>query len=741
MHDFVTWRDQMTSVVEISAFRELTATIRAGDFVPETVRIAAMSASGFRVARVPPLLGRDLTPDDEREASPPVVVIGYDVWKSRFGQDRSVIGRPIRFGITQYTIVGVMPEGFAFPVNHQYWIPLRANPSAIARGAGPELFVFGRLAPGATMASAQVELSVFGRRAAAAFPGTNATLKPQVLSYTKPINDIQDATLESVVMGQLILTFVLIVIALNVAILLYARTATRRGEIAVRTALGASRGRIVTQLFVEALVLSLLPALLGLALGQYAVEIGNQITALDLEVMGGAAPFWLEHGPQPSTMLYVLGLVVVTAAIAGILPALHATRRRGGADLRQIGGSTGMRLGRMWSALIVAQVACAVAYLPTAIKLGINEIRTYLTQPNYPVEELVGAAVLTENTSSPFGNRLLELRRRLQAEPEVASVTFTGSLPQRNITGRIEFEGIPMEAAPLSNWSRGLTTYGIDTDYPDVYGLHVVAGRPFNALDASATDGRVIVDRSFAQRFLNGTSAVGRRMRYAANAPTRPPSPWYEIVGVAENLRRNPVDPDVVGPTVFYPIAPEQLALLSLTVRLRGSAASRMKEGFARKAHNILAAVDPALRMNEVRASFQADSEDALAVRLAAIGLSSILVTVLLFSAAGVYSLMSFTVAQRRREIGIRAALGASPLGVLRSVFSRVAAQVGVGVVLGALGAMVIAPLSDDAALAARLSMVTPAVALIMVLVGVVAAYGPARRSLRIPPTEAVRAE
>ena len=161
--------------------------------------------------------------------------------------------------------------------------------------------------------------------------------------------------------------------------------------------------------------------------------------------MGGAAPFWLEHGPQPSTMLYVLVLVVITAAIAGILPALHATRRRGGADLRQLGGSTGLRLGRMWSALIVAQVAFAVAVLPAAIKMGIKEIRSSLTRPNYPVEEFVGAAVATENGSSPFGNRLLELRRRLQAEPDVTGVTFTGSLPQRNITGRIEVEGIPVE--------------------------------------------------------------------------------------------------------------------------------------------------------------------------------------------------------------------------------------------------------------------------------------------------------
>ena len=744
LHDFVTWRDQMTSVVEISAFREASATMRAGDFVPETVRIAAMSAGGFRVARVQALLGRYLTPDDERDAAPPVVVIGYDVWKSRFGQNRSVTGQHVRFGVTQYTIVGVMPDGFAFPVNHQYWIPLRLNPSAIARGAGPELFVFGRLAPGATKASAQVELSVIGQRAAAAFPQTNATLKPQVLSYTKPINDIQDATLGSVLMGQLMMTLVLIVIALNVAILLYARTATRRGEIAVRTALGATRGRIVSQLFIEALVLSLVPALLGLALGQYAVEIGNRITALD--VMGGAAPFWLEHGTQPSTMLYVLGLVVVTAAIAGILPALHATRRRGGADLRQLGGSTGMRLGWMWSALIVAQVAFAVAVLPAAIKLGINEIRTYLTQPNYPIEELVVAAVATENTSGPFGNRLLELRRRLQAEPEVTGVTFTGSLPQRAITGRIEVEGIAAESAAETH--RGLTTLGVDAEYLDVYGLRVVAGRPLNALDASASDGPstmlgagpVIVDRSFVQRFLKGTSAVGRRMRYAAN-PNRPPSPWYEIVGVAENLRRNPIDPDVVGPTILYAVAPEQLTRVSLTVRLRGSAASRLNEGFARKAHNILAAVDPALRMNEIRASFQADSEDALAVRLVALALSCILVTVLLFSAAGVYSLMSFTVSQRRREIGIRAALGASSMDVLRSVFSRVAVQVGLGVVLGAAGAMAIAPLSDDVVLAKRLAMVTPAIALIMVVVGVVAAYGPARRSLRIQPTEAVRAE
>ena len=753
LHDFVTWRDQMTSVLEISAFQDHIAAMQMRDRLPEMARVAAMSASGFRVARVPALLGRFLTPEDEREAATRVVVISYDVWQTRFEQDPVVLGQQVRLGPAQYTIVGVMPEGFAFPVNHQYWVPLRVNPSATTRGAGPVLFVFGRLAPGATMASAQSELTVLGRRAAAAFPQTNANLRPQVLEYTKPITDVQDMGIGTWALMQLTVSLVLIVVALNVAILLYARTATRRGEIAVRTALGASRGRIVSQLFIEALVLTLVPALLGLALAQYANGIGSAMLAQEL---GGAAPFWIDDSIQPSTMIYVLVLVVVTAAIAGILPALHATRRRGGADLRQLGGSTGMRLGRMWSALIVVQVAFAVAVLPAAIKLGVKEIRHSFTRPSYPVDEFVNVGVSTESGSRPFGNRLLEVKRRLQAEPEVAGVTFTASLAQRARTGRVEVEGAAVDAvrAPRSD---DVITFGVDTDYLDVYGTRMLAGRPFNALDATATNAPVIVDRAFARRFLieqrttsagsedpaydSGAAAVGRRIRYGPSSPGGKPSAWYEIVGVAENLRQNAIDPDVLRPTVLYPVASEQLTGAGLTVRLQPSVVFQKDEGFARTVHQIVTAVDPGLRMGEIRGGVQAESQDALALRLVALAVSLILLTVLLFSAAGVYSLMSFTVAQRRREIGIRTALGAPPMSVLRSVFARVAVQVAVGVALGVVVAIAIAPSIEGAALAGRLAIVTPAIAVIMVLVGVAAAYAPARRSLRIQPTEALRAE
>src|SRR5690606_27349154 len=230
-----------------------------------------------------------------------------------------------------------------------------------------------------------------------------------------------------------------------------------------------------------------------------------------------------------------------TAAVAGILPALHATRRGAGADLRQLSGSTGPRLGPLWSALIVAQVAFAVAVLPTAVKLGLNQIRAGLTRPHYPVEEFVSAALLTESESSAFGGRLAEMRRRLEADPAVAGVTFSGSPPERHITGPIEVEAISpgqVDAGGATGGMRGVTTLGIDTAYLDVHGRRIVAGRPFSALDASASasttvgGGPVIVDVSFAERFLNGASPVGRRMRYAGTSHG-PRSPWYEIVGVA----------------------------------------------------------------------------------------------------------------------------------------------------------------------------------------------------------------
>ncbi|HLL81734.1 MAG TPA: ABC transporter permease, partial [Longimicrobium sp.] len=195
LRDLAVWRAELKSVRDVAAFRDLTRNLIGPGGPPEPVEVAEMTASGFRVARVPPLLGRYLVPADELPDAPAVVVIGHDVWKERFAGDPGVIGRGVRLGHTVHTVVGVMPERFAFPVSHNIWVPLRLDPALFEPGTGPELFIFGRLAPGATRDQAQAELTTIGRRAAAASPATHAQLEPRVLTYTEPILDIQGSTI------------------------------------------------------------------------------------------------------------------------------------------------------------------------------------------------------------------------------------------------------------------------------------------------------------------------------------------------------------------------------------------------------------------------------------------------------------------------------------------------------------------------------------------------------------------
>ena len=735
IHDFVTWREQMTTVVDVGAFGQYDFRLQFGTRLPETVRVAAMTASGFALARVPPLKGRFLTPGDERPDADAVLVIGYDAWRSRFAMDASIVGQQVRLGRTIHTIVGVMPDGFKFPVNHQFWVPYRASPLAFERGTGPQMFVFGRLAPGATMASAQTELAAIGQRTASAFPKTHANLKPHVIPYTRSINDIQDADLEFwMLMMQGMMSLVLVAVALNVAILVYARTAHRRREIAIRTALGAGRLRIVAQLFGEALVLAFVPALAGLALAQYALQTGLDILARE-GLFGGAAPFWTDYGVQPATVIYILSLVILTAGVVGILPALQATRRNVAGDIRQLGG-TGVRLGRSWGLLIVAQVAIAVAVLPATVGMGLREMRSAFIGPAYPDQEFFSVTVGTETASTRLGSRLSELERLVQSEPDVAGVTFLGTLPRREGT-RIEFAG---QGDPVIVVAENLQARGVGHNFLKLYDSRPLAGRAFGARDASDTSNPVIVDRTFVRNVLNGEPAVGRRFRYAAAAPDAEPSAWFEIVGVTENLRTDPLDSGLLQPFMFYPVAAEQLSVAAVRVRVRGPATSRLESGLATRLHQIAAGIDADLRLGEIRAG-GGSGQEGLVIRLVATAVTLVIVTVLLLSAAGVYSLMSFTVAQRRREIGIRTALGAPRHRVLQSIFWRVALQVGVGVVAGIAGAVALESASGALSQSGARTIVIAAIALIMLLVGFFAAFGPVRRGLRIQPTEALRAE
>jgi predicted permease len=739
--DFVTWHDEMKTVVELSTFWNASVRIETAPASAEDVTVANMSASGFQVARVPALLGRHLVPDDERRGAPPVLVIGYDVWRTRFGGDASIVGRQVRINERLHTIVGVMPAGFGFPVNHQYWTTLQFEPSHMTRGNGPELFVFGRLAPGATVQSARVELAAIGQRTAAAFPQTNANLRPTIIPYTFPFMGIQahDGGADAMfVWGmQLTISLLAVVVALNVAVLVYARTAARRAEIAVRTALGASRRRIVGQLFIEALALSLPPAVFGIGIAQYGVRLGGRAMQTS-GMFAERAPFWMDNGVQPSTVAYAFALALVVATIVGVLPALQATGRHIESDLRQLSGATGMQLGTMWTVLIVAQVAFAVAILPPALKLGLNEARGAFTKPNYATQDfssgwLSAIGRPSQGRLPTLGTRIGDVTRALRANPSVTGVTFLAGAP----TGGRYHTNVEGVTLPPET-DRRIRRYAVDTAYLDLYGARLLTGRRFTSGDLADSARAVIVNRSFVRRVLGDQPALGRRLRYEMRAAsdTTAPTPWFVIVGVIEDLWRNEFVPDEVRPLVYHPLIPGRLQGVSMIIRTKGV----VPPTFGTALHATIAATDPDLRLGRLNSDVGVDPEAKIALQIVGTVLLLVIGAVLVLSAAGVYALMSFTVTQRRREMGIRAALGASQRQVLIKVFSRVGWQVGAGVAVGAVAAVAINATIAPSPLLQSVVLV-PIIALVMVIVGLGAALAPARRGLAVQPVEALRSE
>jgi len=743
IHDFVAWRRELRSVEQLGAFRNVGRNLVTGNGLPEPVVVAEMTAAGFRVARVAPLLGRYLVEEDERSSAPAVLVIGYDVWQRRFNADSNIVGREVRFGRTIHTIVGVMPKGFEFPQNHQYWVPLRVDPTAYARRKGPGIFIFGRLTPGVTMEEAQAELAAIGRRTASAFPETHAQIRPMVMPYVHSLTDVQGISQWQVISMQFMMTIVLIVVALNVAVLVYARTAMRQGEIAVRTALGASRRRIVAQLFVEALVLAMLAAALGLAIAHVGIRLGNRILEMEM-----GTPFWARYGLRLETVLFTIGVAVLAAVIVGVLPALQATGRRVQADLRQLGGGTGLRLGKTWTTLIVAQVAIAAAALPMAVNEGWNQIRHDMTRPTYAMEEYLAGAVRPESAMeltlgadslaprSRFGLGMTELLRRLESEPEVVGASYEANLPDRS--GPVEVEGVP---APLDSPSgHRVISQGVGPRYLELYEARIVAGRGFGPADMDTASTSVIVNQAFVRQVAGGGNALGRRVRYApSGADTVGVSErrWYEIVGVVENLETNEMDPTLVRPRLYYPVGASQAAEVWLTVRVRAPAAPA---DFAPRLRALAMSVDPDLRLGMTYSADYFERQSQLAVRLVALILGLILLSVFLLSAAGVYALTSVTVTRRRREIGIRSALGAHPRQVLLGVFGGVARQIGLGLAVGLVAAALIV-VGTGETMGGRARVLIPAFGVVMSVVALLGALGPARRGLKIQPTEALRSE
>jgi putative ABC transport system permease protein len=655
----------------------------------------------------------------------------------------------------------VMPEGFRFPVSHHYWIPLVLNPARHDVGGGPPIRIFGRLTAGATLAGAQTELTALGQRMAAAYPATHEHLRPRIMPYTHPYIGIDNAPRAWMIRGfQIFISLLLVVVSVNVAILVYARTATRTGEIAVRSALGASRTRVVTQLLIEALVLSGVAALVGLALAALGLA---RLESFAYDVSQGMLPFWWDFGLSGGLVAYVLTLTILAGAIVGVLPALKATGRRVQGGLQELSArGSKMQLGRTWTLLIVAQVAVAVAVLPFALHFAGQNLRRATAQPGYAADEVLRTRLVLEQTSSDqatssaqttssnqatssaqttssnqatssaaavqarFAARVDEIMRRVEAEPVVAGVTFASPLPGFPFA-LVEPEGGAEDWALISR---------TDVDMFAVLDVPIVAGRDFVESDGRERTS-VIVNRVFAEKLVGGGNVVGRRIRLTGRGVGAVPGtgqtgPWIEIVGVVEDFG---IQLDLERPhaRLYEPVARADITPgATLSVRVRGTAPA----AFAGRLREIAAAVDPTVQLHQVRTADTDERNASRMLRFAALTTLIVVGSVVLLSAAGIHAMMSFTVARRRREIGIRCALGADPRRLLTGIFRRASAQLGTGVAVGLLLAVVI-----RGPIAGRGMLLLPVVAAVMMVVGLLAALGPARRGLAVQPTETLREE
>jgi hypothetical protein len=428
---------------------------------------------------------------------------------------------------------------------------------------------------------------------------------------------------------------------------------------------------------------------------------------------------------------------------------LQATGKRLHVNLRSLGGAA-PRLGRTWTTLVIAQVAIAVAALPATVNSAWTEIRNAFTRPAYDSRYYLMAslqsgdedeAVEPSNASRTTGDQVLEIVRRLEESPAIEDVGYRTSFAARR--GQIEAELVDPPKGALG-FRAG--SYGVSPDYLALYGLRLLAGRAFGSADLDSAGTSVIVNQAFAMKVFGTSNALGRRVRYAARPAVGDPSTareasrWYEIVGVVANEEVNDAAPELITPALYYAVSPEMLLQgeeIVIEARMQGTAVGPIVPII----RQVVSQVNPTLRVGTVRQQ-SSEPQQAMAVaRLMALGLGLVLASVFLLSAAGIYALVSFTVTRRRKEIGIRSALGATQRQVLGAVLRPVARQIAVGVVIGLFGAAVIDRVSGGELLGGRAEYLLPAFAIAMSIVAMLAALGPTRRGLKTQPTEALRAE
>ena len=727
---YAAWSENSAVFESVAAMYSSESNLEGDE--PQRVTMAKVTPSYFNVMGTQPALGRALLPEDARPDSERVVVLSYELWQSRFGGERNVIGRQARIDGRGHTIVGVMPP--ALTDADVGWMSLWTPLTFSERGLNNPyryLQANARLKPGVSVAQARAELQRIMASLRQDFPQTHG--KPYGVDV-RPLREFvvgaRTRTALYVLSGAVM--FVLLIACANVANLLLARASSREREMAVRAALGASRARIVRQLLVEGLILSALGGGLGLLLASFGVDALAAVHA-------DAIPRFAEVRINTPVLFFALALSVLTALAFGLAPALRATKFDINAALKDgaRGGVTaGARRNRLQGALVVSEVALSLVLLVGAGLLIQSFLRLRAVEPGFDLDR-----VLTMEVSLPFATykephertdfyrRTLE---RIRALPGVESAGATQSLPFRPtmLTDHIVIAGQPAPPAGQEPFIRGTS---ITSDYFRTMGMRLVRGRAFTEQE-TWEGGSIIVNQAFARRFFGDEDPIGQRVKVGYDRA------WLTVVGVVQDTTQNSVDTETIEEMFVSYVngANPSVVRMNFVVRAAGDPAS-----LAGAVREEIRRGDPALPVSNV-ATMRALADRVLSpARFNLVLLTLFAAVALVLALIGIYGVMNYTVTQRTHEMGIRLALGARATDVLKLVVGQGMMLALVGVGLGLIGAFAVTRVM--ASLLYGVSATDPLtfalITLLLVAVALLACYVPARRATKVDPMVALRYE
>ena len=702
-----------------------------GRGAPVVLQGAEVSASFFKVFGVTPVLGRALTTDENEPEKATVVVLGNELWKTRFGADPQIVGQTIRLDSRAFTVVGVAPESFSFPDQTELWTPLAYDAVFRTKSRGAwYVRVFGRLAQGVTLEAAAGETRTIADRLAKAYPDANEGLGGTTRSLQEAmVGDSRSAL--SMLLGAVGL--VLLIACVNVANLLLARAAAREGEFAVRKALGAGAGRIFRQLVTESLLLGLLGGLAGVFVASLSLD---SLIALQPNGVKRLA----EARIDGSVMLFAGLLSMATGLACGVLPGMSARRApaqalRDGARVLLAG-----RSGRVRGGLVIGQMALAMMLLAGAGLLLRSFAQLQEVKPGFEVGEaltfrigLPAESYQDESRRVAFFSRLLE---RLSALPGAKTAAATLGLPLNGTQMNISFEidGAPeLPAAQQPSMEMRAAT----PSYFSAMGIPVLRGRGFEAGDIAGSPQVVVITQSAARKYFKDENPIGQRITLGWRRPAGQPKAGGEVVGVVGDVKTMGLARDVV-PEIYLPYA--QLPLNSMDVVVRTSVPP-LTLGPAAEA--VVRELDPDIPVARLKSLEDLVSRSISQPRFYMLLLGLFASMAVLLAALGIFGVMSYAVTQRSREIGIRMAMGAPEGSVLRMVLGHAAVLIVTGIGIGLMGALALS--RSLSGLLFNLSPTDPrtlgAVAVTLAGVALLASYLPARQAAKVDPLVALRSE